>query len=262
MRKNKWWHPDASFFGNFYVTGDNSTSGYLIENDQTLTERTMTEVDGIVKLLSLHSEDKILDCPCGYGRHSIELAKRGYIVTASDINSTHLNIMSTKMADHFNTLDDLLTPDISDMRYLQFNSNFNIIINMFYSFGFFETDAENELVLYNFYQALKPGGKFLMHTDVNLPRVLSGDYRFSENRDLHSGQALRIIESYNPKTKRIDGTWIIDGVSKKYSVRVYSKSEFVQMCFDVGLTSSVAYSSWRGDPYTKTSEDMMIVAIK
>ncbi|XLQ20593.1 MAG: SAM-dependent methyltransferase [Candidatus Moraniibacteriota bacterium] len=263
MKNVEWWSPKAGFFGNFYVNGDNSKKGYLINNDQTLGERTLTEVNGVEKLLSLQPNAKILDCPCGYGRHSIALAEKGYHVTASDINPIHLNIMSTNIsAFHNRKISDRILFNISDMRYLQVSTEFDAVINMFYSFGFFETDVENELVLRNFWKSLRPGGKFLMHTDVNLPRVLSGNYKTDEFRNLNSKNTLRIIDNYNPKTKRMNGEWIINGVSKQYSVRVYSKSEFIRICLKVGFTSCVAYSNWQGNDYTEASEDMIIVATK
>jgi hypothetical protein len=43
-------------------------------------------------------------------------------------------------------------------------------------------------VLKNFFNALKPGGKFLMHTDVNVPRILSGKYKEDEERNLLTGK--------------------------------------------------------------------------
>ncbi|CAF4819188.1 unnamed protein product [Rotaria sp. Silwood2] len=67
---------------------------------------------------------------------------------------------------------------------INYDNEFDAVINMFYSFGFFETDEENNQVLQNFYNALKPGGKFLFHTDVNIPRILSGKYKEDETRHL------------------------------------------------------------------------------
>lgn len=138
---------------------------------------------------------------------------------------------------------------------------------MCYSFGFFRTDRQNMKVLRNFYCALKPGGKFLMETDVNLPRVRSGKYFERKFRNLFSGNKLKVIDNYNPKTKRMEGSWIIirpDGkeIKKDYSVRVYEKDEFCKMCLRVGFRKCTAFSSWRGKPYSEKSQQIIFVAQK
>ena len=129
----EWWEEEAGFFGEFYMRGDNSVEGYLAGKDQSLQQRTDIEVCGVEKLLGLHPGDKILDCPCGYGRHSIELAKKGYQVVASDNNSVHMNTLS-----QYATQEQVfLTLDLLDMRKPPCGSNFDAVINMFFSFGFF-----------------------------------------------------------------------------------------------------------------------------
>jgi SAM-dependent methyltransferase len=262
ITRTQWWQPEAIFFGDFYMEGDNSQQGYLIGIQQTLDERTKTEVEGVIKLLQIPMGSKILDCPCGHGRYSIELAIQGYNVIGIDINSVHLQ----REAQINKLPKENLDFRIGNMLDLNFNSNFDAVINMFYSYGFFETDEENETVLQNFFMALKPGGKFLMHTDVNIPRIQNGKYREDEKRDLVNGGSLRIIDKYNPETKRIDGSWIIekDGKieQKDYSVRVYTKEEFEEMCIKAGFSSVVTYSNWNGDPYSDDSEDMIVIATK
>ncbi|MCL5410972.1 MAG: methyltransferase domain-containing protein [Patescibacteria group bacterium] len=260
---DQWWSEDYGFFGDFYIEGDNSDEGYLINKKQGLEERTKEEVDGIIKLLSLKNNSKVLDCPCGYGRHSIELARRGIIVTGSDINSIHLG-KAEEEAERQGLKVNFVKENMLKLKY---NSEFDAVINMFYSFGFFETDEENKEVLKNFYNALAPGGKFLMHTDVNVPTITSGQYKQDEERTLRNGNVLRIIDKYDPKTKRINGTWIIKNQSgeeekKDYSVRVYTKEEFIDLCYKIGFKECCTYSDWSGEEYTASSEDMIIVATK
>ncbi|MEK7567741.1 MAG: hypothetical protein AAB513_02365 [Patescibacteria group bacterium] len=105
-----------------------------------------------------------------------------------------------------------------------------------------------------------------MHTDVNIPRILSGKYKQNEERHLVNGKTLKIIDSYNQNTKRINGSWIIkDGDKeerKNYSVRVYTKEEFEELCKRVGFSSVVCYSDWEGGDYSENAEDMIIIATK
>ncbi|MDO5409756.1 MAG: helix-turn-helix domain-containing protein [Lachnospiraceae bacterium] len=57
---------------------------------QSWTENTKEQVDFIIKALSLTGREKILDLACGYGRHSLELARRGYSVTGVDITPVYI----------------------------------------------------------------------------------------------------------------------------------------------------------------------------
>src|SRR5260370_41564930 len=66
---SEWWR---SWFG----------PGYLALYDQFLAERTPVEIHHLEALLAIRPPRRILDLPCGQGRHAIELARRGYDVTA------------------------------------------------------------------------------------------------------------------------------------------------------------------------------------
>lgn len=259
----KWWMPEYGFFGKFYMEGDDSVEGYLEGRKQTLSERTEMEVKGVIDLLGLKANDKVMDCPCGYGRHSNGLSKRGIDVTGVDINPVHLGrAIENKRAGNLNTKFE-----IGNMIEIDYKDQFDGVINMFYSFGFFDTDEENFQVLKNFYDSLKKGGKFLMHTDVNIPRIMSRKYKFDEERKLNSGNMLRVIDDYNEETKRIDGRWIITHENGEvedvdYSVRVYTREEFTDLCYQAGFTKVTAYSDWDGSEYSEDAEDMIIIAEK
>ncbi|MGL4697491.1 SAM-dependent methyltransferase [Enterococcus larvae] len=259
----KWWMEDYGFFGEFYMQGDDSIEGYLEGKKQTLSERTISEVDGIIRLLDLKKGNRLMDCPCGYGRHSNELQYRGIDVVGCDINSVHLSKAKE------NAVKRDLSTDFKqkNMIELDYTGEFDAVINMFYSFGFFDTDEENFKVLKNFYNSLKQGGKFLMHTDVNISRIQSGKYKFDEERILTSGKSLRIIDVYDEETKKIYGKWTILGSDGKtetvdYAVRVYTKEEFTEMCHEAGFTKVTVYSDWEGTPYLEDAEDMIIIAEK
>lgn len=258
----EWWRDGAGFFGRGYMEGDDSLEGYR-KTQQTLAERTAFEVGGVIGLLGLTPGQRLLDCPCGYGRHSLGLARRGLEVVGVDINSEELALARDGGAG---------LPNIRfvqrDMRELSFAGEFDAVINMFYSFGFFEEDEENLRVLRNFYAALKPGGKFLMHTDVNIARVMSGTYVFSEIRHLRSGRRVEQHESYDPIRKRIIGTWTLLNADDSadplpaYSMRVYTYEEFAALCRFVGFRTVTGYGYWDGAALSDDSEDMMIVAEK
>jgi cyclopropane fatty-acyl-phospholipid synthase-like methyltransferase len=261
MNTSKWWDEAAGFFGDFYFDGDHSQEGHVVAKKMSLDERTAREANGVAHLLALKEGQRILDVPCGYGRHAISLAHRGYDVVGVDLNEQHLQMARSAAA-----ADGLEIKFVKgDMLTLSMPQKFDAVINMFYSFGFFDTDEENMTVLRNFRHVLRPGGQFLMHTDVNVPRVVSCQYKTSETRSLVSGGTLRIREQYNRATKRIDGAWIIDKdgqtEEKLYSVRVYEVAEFTAMCLQAGFKSCTAFGSWEGGRYSsQDSEEIVFVA--
>lgn len=263
MKSNTHWTaPEYGFFGPFYQKGDKSLKGYLDSVPQTQEERTKEEVEGVIRLLGAKPGSAICDCPCGIGRHSIELSKRGFEVLAIDLSPEQLSV-GAKLPH-----SELLTFQLGDMLDLASDRKFDAVINMFFSFGYFETDEENKKVAENFFKLLKRGGKFLMHTDVNMARVRNRKYKFNEKRRLVNGESLRIRELYNPTTKRINGLWEIRNEELKrvevcgYSVRVYENEEFVNLCKEVGFKEVKIYSDWQGSPYSEDAEMVIFVAEK
>mgnify|MGYP001559779531 FL=1 len=133
---NPWWSPEYGFFGQHYLKGDNSKEGYLIGQKQTLEQRTLAEVEGIIRLLGLKGDEQILDVPSGYGRHSIGLAQKGINITGLELNPVHLG-EAIKNAQAVGGRPNFVQ---ANMMEIPFRGNFDAVINMFYSFGFFETD--------------------------------------------------------------------------------------------------------------------------
>ncbi|HTU47836.1 MAG TPA: class I SAM-dependent methyltransferase [Bryobacteraceae bacterium] len=257
-----YWENGAGFFGEKYMEGDDSIEGFL-STPQTLPARTTREVNGIVDLLSLPAGASVLDCPCGYGRHSVGLAKKGMHVLGSDINEEML------AAAHRNAEG---VPNVrfarENMLELSYREDFDAVINMFLAFGFFEDDRDNTRVLANFFEALKPGGQFLLHSDVNVARIATGKYKFRETRHLRSGRSLEIVESFDRESKRLHGQWIlVDSVGAReelppYSCRVYTAAEAIDLCKSVGFESVQLYGGWNGKGLAEVSEELIVVARK
>lgn len=260
--KKDWWKDKGGFFGELYYTGDDSLDGPYYERKLDRKERTVEEVEGVVNLCSLNKGDKILDCPCGWGRHSIKLSKLGFDVTGIDINSFELNIAKEE-AKKMGVKAKFVK---KDMRNIKNQEEFDAVINLWYSFGFFSEEADNFLSLQNFYNSLKKGGKFLMHTHRNPSWILKGEQKEFEKRALRGGGFLRQIEFYNQKNKRNYGVWVVEKGEKVeagyYSMRNYSKEEFVKMCKKVGFKKVDVYSGWKGEKYDPNSRYLIVVATK
>ena len=107
----------------------------------------------ITSFLNLPKNTHILDLPCGKGRHSLFLNSLGYRVTGADLAEN--SIRSAKAFENHT-----LKFKVHDMRQsLQYN--YGAIFNLFTSFGYFDDDKEDLLILNNFKQGLKKDGYFV-----------------------------------------------------------------------------------------------------
>ena len=55
--------------------------------NQSWVEDTKKQVDFLIEKLKLCGDERVLDLACGFGRHSLELAGRGFDVTGIDITA-------------------------------------------------------------------------------------------------------------------------------------------------------------------------------
>jgi len=115
-----------------------------------------TQVDFIVKSIPLKPEDKVLDLACGYGRHSIILAQKGYSVIGYDQSSDYIQ-QAKKAAED---ADIEVTFKLMDMRKVALSEESDVVLSISSSLAFYEDDV-NVDIFHRIFQALKPGGKFL-----------------------------------------------------------------------------------------------------
>src|SRR5207244_8405517 len=118
-----------------------------------------TDVQWITGIAGLDAAARVLDAPCGFGRHSIEFGRLGHRVTGVDFSETELD-RARKAAQEAGVSLTLVCQDIRDM---EFPSEFDVAVNLFSSIGYF-ADDEDRLVVDRFWRALKPGGVFVLDT--------------------------------------------------------------------------------------------------
>ncbi len=98
----------------------------------------------------------VLDLACGYGRHALALAEAGYHVVGLDY-STYLIDRAKEIFPH-----ERVRYVVGDMRGPYPDGPFDAIVNFFTSFGYFEEDDQNAAVFTAVYDALVPGGRFVL----------------------------------------------------------------------------------------------------
>ncbi len=111
----------------------------------------------IRRLLRLRGGQRVLDCPCGFGRIARELARQGLDVTGVDLSDSYIRSARRRAARR--GLRVRLA--CCDMRELPFEGEFHAAVNWFTSFGYFD-EAGNLAAATAAFRALRPGGKFLI----------------------------------------------------------------------------------------------------
>lgn len=122
-------------------------------------EETPSQVDFIWDALTLTGKERILDLACGFGRHSLELARRGCSVIGVDITKEYVD--DANESARAEGLD--ATFYLGDIREARYQDEFDIVLNLADdAIGYLETDAENEKIFQVASRALKRGGKHLI----------------------------------------------------------------------------------------------------
>jgi ubiquinone/menaquinone biosynthesis C-methylase UbiE len=233
---------------------------YLRMHQAILTpDRTAKEIAGVMTLLRLRPGARILDLCCGQGRHAVPLARAGYKMTGLD-RSAFMLACAQKAAGEAGVRVEWVQ---GDMRELPWQEQFDACVNLFTSFGYFEKEEENQQVLVQAYNALKPGGVFFLdvsNRDYYLLHLLPKAWR---RRD----QAYVLEQtSFDPITCRFTAifTWVEDGreESLTHSVRHYTAPELVAMLRNAGFSSMDIYGSFDGSEFEIASERLIVLAHK
>jgi len=130
-----------------------NTSYYHILYKERNDSEAQLFMKNITDLLHLDKANHILDLPCGKGRHAVFLNSLGYTVTGKDLSEN-----SIEAAKPFE--NDTLHFKVQDMR-KPLNATYDAIFNLFTSFGYFEADEEDLLILENIKKGLKKDGFFV-----------------------------------------------------------------------------------------------------
>ncbi len=199
---------------------------------------------------------RILDVACGRGRHARVFARRGYRVTGVDINPDVLEEARRR------TLREGLSVTYlqADMRNLPFASEFDGVINLFTSFGYFDTDEEHVRALTSMCRALKPGG-WLVQDFLNASYVRHHLVPHDERcyNGLHIVQE-RYIDEAGFLFKRItlrEKTRVETFVER---VRLFELEDFKAMYRQAGLNLQACFGDYQGAPYRPDSPRLILYA--
>lgn len=112
-------------------------------------------IDNLVNILHPRSDALFLDLGCGKGRHSIYLNKKGYNTVGIDLSPANIESASTFE-------NESLKFFVEDMRKISQINQFDYVLNLFTSFGYFENEGDNYDTIKCVNNALRPNGIFVL----------------------------------------------------------------------------------------------------
>ena len=230
---------------------------YLALYDETLTERTPAEIDRLEALLQLRPPRRILDLPCGQGRHAIELARRGYEVTGMDI-SPYLIEIARKRARAADVQVRWLT---GDMRQPIPGAKFDLILNLFTSFGYFAQDDDDRQVLAAAASMLTRGGRFVLEV-INGERVMAN---FEERGWFTVGQsAVMEARTLDRSSQRMVVERTVntppDSETSVHTLRLYTGPQLEAAMRQAGFRRVDLHGDWGGESLQR-DRSIAIVAV-
>jgi len=197
----------------------------------------------------------VLDIACGAGRHALELARLGYSVTGNDLSPFLLEEARKEALRKGLQLN--LT--CGDMREISASGIFDLVVQLFTSFGYFDLKQDDQLVLCKVYEALKSGGWYVLDllNPIPLARNLVprssrtvGNLTLLEERTLESNRVTKTITITAPLEKN---------VTFSESVRLYDREEILPMLLDAGFSVVNIAGNYQGEPFRENDSPRMML---
>lgn len=214
----------------------------------------------LIELLELPAGARILDAPCGQGRHAHLLAEAGFDVDGLDL-SAHLLALARARGT-----GPRLRYRRGDMRRLpaRWTRRFDAVANLFTSFGFFDDARDDARVIREFARVLKPGGTLAWHggsRDGVMARFLASDWWTT-----HDGTIVAQDRSFDPLSGvlTVQSTWqgLRRTERREHRIRLYTASRLAELMLDAGLVVEQAWDAFADRPLTRRSSEMLLLARK
>ncbi|MDR2392937.1 MAG: methyltransferase domain-containing protein [Treponema sp.] len=201
----------------------------------------------------------VLDFCCGFGRITLELARRGFMATGVDITQSYLQTAREDAA--YENLDiEFIHEDVRSFTRSQF---FDLVTNLYISFGYFENPNDDRLMVKNAYESLKPGGTFIIET---LGKEIA--VRDFVEREWFTRAGLTVLTEYTPVDawEGLKNRWILlkDGqwLERTFIQRLYAASELRRLLLDTGFASVELYGDWNDGAYDNRAQVLIAVGRK
>jgi ubiquinone/menaquinone biosynthesis C-methylase UbiE len=239
-----------AFFSDFYLRA------YA---DDQRSEEAAAQALAAARLSGCPDGGELLDVPCGFGRHSLPLARAGYRVTGVDRSEALLAEARRRAGE--GGAPKLVRADYRELPFA--DASFDAAINLFTSLGYLG-DEEDTRALAEIGRVLRPGARLvleLMHRDR-----LVADFREQDWRAMGEGRLLLEQRTFDAAAGVAQTTQtLIDGTgareSRSFSIRAYTATELLAMLDAAGFAEARCYGDLDGNPFT-TATRLVIAATR
>lgn len=205
----------------------------------------------LIETLHLPANAKVLDVCCGNGRHSAVFSEKGFEVVGIDISEKSLEEAKARnLANaHFH---------FADARSFELHERFECVVNLFTSFGYFETLEEHIEMLQRIYEHLKPNGVFvfdffnaeLVKASGNEDRkVVKDGAEFHITKEIANNRVVKHIR-IQKESSRLDF---------QESVALYSQEQLVEMFEVIGFKNIITYGNYELHDFDVSSSDRCLI---
>jgi SAM-dependent methyltransferase len=240
--------------------------------DETRWAEVPAVVDSIVGLVGLKPGASVLDACCGPGRHSLELASRGYRVTGIDITRPYLEA-ARESAAAWGVDAEFVR---ADLREFKRPGAFDLALNLYTSFGYFAEPSDDIAALENLAESLAPGGALVLETtgkEVAARNFVEGEWFergdwivLTQYEVVGAWEGLRNRWVMIPReAAREHGAEAAEArghaaADRSFVLRLYSANELRDALFESGFRKVDIFGSIEGGPYDQTAKSLVAVA--
>ena len=222
-------------------------------------DKARSDTRTIRRVLKLRKGRRVLDCPCGLGRITLQLARKGLDVTGADLTDAY--IRRARRRARAEGLDVNFVR--CDMRELPFESEFDAVVNWFTSFGYFD-DAGDLAAARAAFVALRPGGKFLI--DMMNKSWLLAHFDGRRREELLNGVRITNRPRWDARSGCVRDTWAMSkrGRTARTTIRLrlYDGAEIRDLLRKSGFGEIRLFGRPPLGRFTRHSRRMIAVAVK
>ncbi len=214
--------------------------------------------------LALPTTTQILDLGCGWGRHTRSFAELGYTTTGLDLSPRLIAKAQENFIRPNDSISQRMNFCIGDMRDFQLNRDFDVVVNLFTSFGYFEDSDQDLKVLRNAHCHLKEDGFLVLdyfNTDAVLAKLNESEFRCGPKfdtkirRTLEDGYIIKTIEIIHKNLNQLNEIYV-------EKVRCYGTDELHAMLNLSGFDVIHHWGNYHLDPAVQSSPRCIFAARK